>query len=165
LFTEDGMNFEDAAAKMHELGYISDAEMAEDGGIAALRRKLYDGLNQNRHHYSSKRRPWRELTVDELAQQLEDERLTREVNECADARGVNSPEFMSMIILASDLREFGLDVTGRNIVSAEIIATAVQKNPASVEQNLGNPTMLKMRMIEMVKWVLRGRPSRRESQC
>jgi hypothetical protein len=53
------------AAKLHELGYISDAEMAQDGGVAGLRRKLYDELDQNRHHYSSMRRPWAELTDEE----------------------------------------------------------------------------------------------------
>ena len=159
-FTDDGLSIADMAVKLHAHGYISDAEMAEDGGVTALRRKLYDGQDQNRHHYSSKRRPWTELTEDEKAQQLEDERLAREVNECADALGVNSPEFMSMIILASDLREFGLEVTGVNIVSAEIMASAIQKNPDSIAQNKGKHTPLELRLIEMAEWVLDGRPER-----
>ena len=125
VFTEDGLSVAEMAARLREHGYITDAEMADDGGVAALRRKLYDQQYQNRHHYSSKRPPWAELTKEQKAQQLEDERLTREVNDYADARGVNSPEFMSMIILASDLREFGLEVSGANIVAAELIATAI----------------------------------------
>ena len=158
VFTDDGLSIADMAAKLNKQGYISDAEMAEDGGVPALRRKLYDGQDQNRHHYSSKRRPWAELTDEEKQQQLEDERLSREVNECADAWRVNSPEFMSMIILASDLREFGLEVTGMNIVSAEIMVSAFQKNPDSIAQNRGKHTPLKLRLKEMVEWVLDGRP-------
>ena len=161
IFTENGLSLEEMAAKLHSLGYLSDADMAEAGGVSALRRKLYDGLNQNRHHYSSARRPWPELTEAEAQQQLEDERLTREVNECADALGVNDPEHMAMIILASDLREFSLEISGRNIVLAEILATAIQKEPASIGQVLGDPTPLKLRLLEMVKWVLDGREERR----
>ena len=160
IFTEDGLSIAEMAAKLNEHGYISDAEMAEDGGVAALRRKLYDGLDQNRHHYSSKRPPWEELTDEEKREQLENERLTREVNEYADATGVNSPEYMSMIILASDLREFGLEVTGKNIVNAEIIATAIQKDPASIERNPAKPLPVTARLIEMVEWVLDGRQER-----
>ena len=158
VFTDDGLSLAEMAARLHEHGYITDAEMAGDGGVAALRRKLYDQQYQNRHHYSSKRPPWAELTEEQKAQQLEDERLTREINEYAAARGVNSPEFMSMIIQASDFRKFGLDVTAQNIVAAELIATAMQKNPESIVQNLGNPSELKLRLIEMVEWVLDGRP-------
>ena len=65
-----------------------------------------------------------------------------------------------MIILASDLREFGLEVTGMNIVSAEIMATAIQKNPDAGAQNLGGHTPLILRLREMVEWVLDGRPER-----
>lgn len=157
--TDNGLSIAEMATKLHKHGYISDAEMATDGGVAALRRKLYDGQDQNRHHYSSKRRPWADLTdEEEKQQQLEDERLAREVNECADAWGVNSPEFMSMIILASDLREFGLEVTGMNIVSAEIMASAIQKKLDTTAQNLRKHAPMILRLREMVEWVLDGRP-------
>ena len=43
VFTDNGLSIADMAAKLHKHGYITDAEMAEDGGVAALRRKLYDG--------------------------------------------------------------------------------------------------------------------------
>lgn len=67
---------------------------------------------------------------------------------------------MSMIILPSDLREFGIEVNGANIVAAELIATAIQKDPDSVAKNLGDPAPWKLRLIEMVEWVLDGRPER-----
>ena len=109
VFTDDGLSLAAMAARLHEHGYITDAEMTSDGGVAALRRKLYDGLNQNRHHYSSKRPPWAELTEAQKAEQHEDERLAREVNEYADARGVNRPEFMAMIIRNFRYNHFNLN--------------------------------------------------------
>ena len=56
-FTDNGLSMAEMAVKLHKDGYLTDAEMAEDGGIAAIRRKLYDTIYQKRHHYSSKRPP------------------------------------------------------------------------------------------------------------
>ena len=57
LFTPNGLSIKDMAAKLHEHGYITDEEMAEDGGVAALRRKLQDELSQKRRHFSKFRKP------------------------------------------------------------------------------------------------------------
>lgn len=35
LFTPNGLSLKDMAAKLHEDGYLTDEEMAEDGGRAA----------------------------------------------------------------------------------------------------------------------------------
>jgi hypothetical protein len=53
VFRKGGLSLKEMAAKLHKYGYITDEEMAEDGGVTALRRKLYDELFQNRHHYST----------------------------------------------------------------------------------------------------------------
>ena len=57
LFTPGGMSLAEAAAKLHEAGYLTDEEMANDCGVAALRRKLIDEIFQNRRHYSKFRKP------------------------------------------------------------------------------------------------------------
>ena len=41
LFTPDGLSYAEMAVKLHEHGYLTDEDMAEDGGVAALRRMLY----------------------------------------------------------------------------------------------------------------------------
>ena len=57
LFTPNGLSIKDMAAKLHEHGYITDEEMAEDGGVEALRRKIQDELSGKRLHYSKFRKP------------------------------------------------------------------------------------------------------------
>lgn len=52
LFTPDGLSVKDMAFKLHELGYLTDEEMAEDGGVPALRRKIQDELSGRRQHFS-----------------------------------------------------------------------------------------------------------------
>ena len=159
LFQEDGLSLAEMAAKLHSDGYLTDAEMAEDGGVSALRRKLYDSLEQNRMHYSSKRRPFKDLSDAEKQEQCLQEKLFREVNEYANAVGVNDPKSVGMIIEPSDLSKFNIEVSGKNIVDAEIIASAIQRNPLCIEQNPAVPSALTVQLIVMVLWVLSGRPS------
>jgi len=155
LFTPDGLSLEEMAVLLHEEGYLSDDEMAEGGGVPALRRKLYDELSENRHHYSAYAdRPFDEETLREKA---EDDRLFREVNAYADYLGVNDPLFMDMIVDPEDLQAFGLKVNGKNIVDAELIAKAAQLDNVVMERRLGEASNREERIIKMVTWILAGR--------
>ncbi len=159
LFTTDGLSFKDMAVKLHEHGYLTDEEMAPDGGVAALRRKIYDELFQNRLHYSKLRKPLSELTEEEKAEQAREEKLFREMNAYADAMEVNDPKYMDMVITPEDLGVFGIEVTGRNMVAAELVAKAIRVDPRAVEKIKALPSPTMLRALEVAKWILAGRPN------
>lgn len=156
LFTDDGMTLEEAAVVAHEKGFISDDEMGMDGGVTALRRLLYDQIVQNRHRYSEYGNG--QLTEDKKAQRQRNERLQREVMEYAGTKGVNDPRYMDMFLCADDLERFGIEVTGKDLVDAELLAKVMQLKPAEVEKSKSAPSDLSLRMVTMIRWVRAGRP-------
>lgn len=158
VFTPDGLSIKDMAVKLHKAGYLTDEEMAADGGVAALRRKLYDELLQNRRHYSKFRKPLTELTEKEKEDQLQEEKLSREMNAYADALGVNDPKYMDMIIVPEALEAFSIPVTGKNMVDAELVAKALKNDPLAMQKIKSPPSPEMVRILEMVRWVLDERP-------
>ena len=154
LFTQDGLSLRDMAVKLHEDGYLTDEEMAEDGGVPALRRKLYDTIHQNRHHYSTHRKLTADLTKEERKKRMREEKLERDMNTYADALGVNDPKYMDMIIEPEYLEAFGIKVTGKNLVEAELVAKAMRNNPQAIEKISSAPSQTMLRILDMVKWVL-----------
>lgn len=79
------------------------------------------------------------------------------MNAYADYLGVNDPLFMDMIVAPEDLQAFGLEVNGKNIVDAELIAKATQLDNVVMERRLGAASNREERIIEMVTWILAGR--------
>lgn len=154
LFTPNGLSLNDMAAKLHEGGYLTDEEMSDHGGVPALRRKLYDATSENIHHYSKHRKPDAELTQTEKRMQAREEKLAREMNAYADALGVNDPKYMDLIIAPEDLEVFGAEVTGKNLVEAELVAKAMQNDRLVLENIKSPPSPTMQRIVEMVRWVL-----------
>ena len=157
LFTPDGLSLEEMAAKLHEEGYLTDEEMREGGGVPALRRKLYDATSQNRHHYSKHRKPDADSTDAERRARARDAKLAREMNAYADALGVNDPKYMDMIIEPEDLEAFGIEVTGRNLVEAELVAKAMRGDPLVLEKLQSRQSRPVPKIVEMVRWILADR--------
>ena len=158
VFTPDGLDIKDMAVKLHKAGYLTDEEIANDGGAAALRRKLYDEIFQNRRHYSKFRKPLSELTEKEKEDQVQEEKLALEMNSYADALGVNDPKYMDMIIAKEDLEAFRIQVSGKNMVDAELVAKAMTNDPLAIEKINNPPSREMVLILEMVRWVLAGRP-------
>ncbi len=161
VLRDDGLSLREMVAKLHEHGYLTAEEMAEDGGATALQRKMYDGLFQNRHHYSNHRKPYSELTEEEKEKQAREQKLAREMNAYADALGVNDPKYMDMITTPEDLEAFGIEVNGKNIVDAELVAKSIHNDPLAIEKLKAPPSQTMVCILEMVRWVLAGRPDDR----
>ena len=64
---------------------------------------------------------------------------------------------MDMIVTPEDLQIFELEVNGKNIVDAELIAKATQLDNVVMERRLGAASNREERIIEMVIWILVGR--------
>ena len=82
-------------------------------------------------------------------------RLTIETNAFAEAKGVNSPEFMDMVVTPQDLVDYGIELTGRNMVQAALIAKVMRTKPhvnLDDTASMRSPKMLRIR--EMVSAVL-----------
>ena len=154
LFTQNGKSLEEMAIDLHAAGYLTDAEMADGGGVPALRRKLYDETTKNRQHYSAHRKVDAATRCGERTGRAKEEKLTREVNAYADAIGVNDPKYMDMIILPEYLEKFGIEVCGKNLVDAELFAKLSQINPAHIKTMKCEPSKTMLRIQEMVRWVL-----------
>ena len=161
LFSPDGLSLAEMATKLHKLGYLSDEEMAQDGGVTALRRKVYDELRQSRPHYSKHRKRFSEVTEEERKEQAQANKLMREMNDCADALGVNDRKYMDMIIAAEDLEAFGIQINGKNMVTAELVAKSIHNDPFALDKMKASPSQTVGRISEMVRWVLAGRPDDR----
>jgi hypothetical protein len=155
LFTEDGLSLEELAVKLHEDGYLSYEDMDDEGGVPALRRQLYDEINQGRHHYPlDEPRPTDDESI--LAMSAKD-KLNREVNSFAEHHKVNDPEYMDMIITPEDMDTFGIEVNGPNLVEAELLAKAITINVVGLEDFLKAYPENKQQLIKMVTWILGGR--------
>ena len=155
VFSDDGMSIDKAAQKLYEAGFLTDEEMAEEGGVPALRRILYNEAFQNIRRTNLRSPETVEPTEEERQQQLLEYRLTIETNAFAEANGVNSPEFMDMVVSPQDLVDYGIELTGRNMVQAALIAKVMRTKPhvnLDDTASMRSPRMLLIR--EMVSAVL-----------
>ena len=155
LFSENGKSLSELAVTLHEEGYLSDEDMEVEGGVPALRRLLYDEINQQRHHYPlDDSHPTDAETIRATSAR---DKLNREVNDIAELFQVNDPEYMDMIVTPEDMEAFGVEVNGNNLVEAELLAKAITLNVPGLENYLQNYPEHKKPILKMVTWILEGR--------
>ncbi len=155
VFSDDGVPIDKMAQTLYDAGFLTDEEMAEEGGVPALRRILYNESFQNIRRTNLRSPETVEPTEEERQQQLLEYRLTIETNAFAEAKGVNSPEFMDMVVTPQDLIDYGIELTGRNMVQAALIAKVMRTKPhvnLDDTASMRSPRMLLIR--EMVSAVL-----------
>ena len=98
LFDDEGLSLKEMAVHAHKEGFLSGEEFRDQGGVPALRRKIYDLTVQNRDFS----RP--EVQVDAAAQvhRVRLAKLTREANDYADKANVNDEKFIRGLVQLSE---------------------------------------------------------------
>jgi len=148
LFRRGGLSLEEMAAECHAAGILDEEEFAHDGGVPALRRHIYaltcQGLDVSRPASARKQGP-RERALD---------KLTREANEYAHAARVCDAKFIGGTITMEALEAFGIPLTGKNLIDAELLLT-LRKLGCSTSSSgplaSSNPTT--SAIVRLVDWI------------
>ena len=155
LFRDEGLPIAELAALSHAAGFLSDEEFEDQGGVPALRRKIYDITCQNREFERIDHQVDR--SVDDRG--ARERRLAAEANAYANERDVNDPRYLEGIVSLDDLDRFNIPATGKNLIDAELLAMVMKVRPSVDPMRSRVPLAdLTVSIIKMIRWIRAGRP-------
>lgn len=127
LFTKDGTGVDDMATRLAAYGYMTRDEIADFGGVQALKDKIAD-------EFSGRRKHWSIDSSEHLEREAEDAyALAQEMDEAIKALNADDLD-VGMVAAAEELESEGIEVSVANELNADLIAKATSLDEAGFER-------------------------------